>query len=81
MQIIKNRRFKEPFIMKLMRRLTICVMLNNIAIFSEHVPGSSNCIDDALSRFQIQRIQELAPGTAITPTLCSPLSEILWTGY
>ena len=37
-------------------------MLNNFAIFSEHVPGSSNCIADALTRFQIQRFREFATG-------------------
>ena len=60
--IIKNDRSKEPFIMKLMRHLTMCVMLNNFAIFSEHVPGSINCIADALTRFQIQRFREFATG-------------------
>ena len=83
-QIIKNGRSKDPFIMKLMRRLTMCAvtaMLNNFAIFSEHVPGSSNCIADALSRFQIQRFRELAPGATITPTSCPPLSKTLWTAH
>jgi len=45
------------------------------------VPGSSNCIADALSRFQIQRCRELAPGAAIVLTSCPLLSEILWTAH
>ncbi|CAG2195976.1 unnamed protein product [Mytilus edulis] len=77
--IIKKGRSKEPCIMKLMRRLTMCVVYNNFAVFSEHVPGASNIIVDALSRFQINKFRELAPEAEMDPTPCPPLSEILWT--
>ena len=77
-QIISKGRSKEPVIMKLMRRLTMCASLNNFAVYSKHVPGKINSISDALSRFQITRFRELAPDADKNPTPCPPLTEIIW---
>jgi len=46
-------------------------------MLSNFVPGSSNCIADALSRFQIQRCRELAPGAAISSTVGDTLDSSL----
>ncbi|CAG2219551.1 unnamed protein product [Mytilus edulis] len=48
--IIAKGRSKETNIMKLMRKLTMCAATYNFAVYSEHLPGKSNEIADALSR-------------------------------
>ena len=77
--IISKGRSKEPVIMKVMRRLTMCAAYNNFAIYSEHLPGKSNCIADSLSRLQIPRFRLLAPDSERSATPCPPMTEILWT--
>jgi hypothetical protein len=65
--------------MKLMRRLTMCALSNNFAIYSNYVPGVHNNIADSLSRLQMDRFRKLAPGAAHLGTPCPPLSAVLWT--
>jgi len=36
-KLLKNGRSKEPLIMEYMRRLIMCAMLNNFAIFSDEI--------------------------------------------
>ena len=76
--IILKGRSKEPYIMKLMRRLVMCAVDNNFAMYSKHVQGISNDIADALSRFQLQRFRKLAPQAAKNPTKCPPIHQVLW---
>jgi hypothetical protein len=77
--IITKGRSKEPIIMKLMRRLTMCALRNNFAIYSVYVPGVHNSIADSLSRLQMDRFRELAPDAARMGTPCPPLLAVLWT--
>ena len=62
--IINSGRSKTPRIMDLVRQLVLLSMQHNFVVRARHVPGVSNEIADALSRFQMQRFQSLAP----TPT-------------
>lgn len=77
--IITKGRSKEPVIMKLMRRLTMCAAKYNFAIYSTYVPGVKNNIADSLSRLQMTRFQMLAPEADRLPTHCPPLKELIWT--
>ena len=62
--IINSGHSKIPRIMDLVRRLVLLSMQHNFVVRARHVPGVSNAIADALSRFQMQRFRVLAP----TPT-------------
>ncbi|VDI32332.1 Hypothetical predicted protein [Mytilus galloprovincialis] len=77
--IIAKGRSKETNIMKLMRKLTMCAATYNFAVYSEHLPGKSNVIADALSRLQMNKFRLLAPLAEATATPCPQLSDILWT--
>jgi hypothetical protein len=50
-----------------MRRLVVVAATNSFSFTAKHIPGSSNDIADALSRFQFQRFRSLAPGAAAHP--------------
>ena len=47
-------------------------MKHNFLVRARHVPGVHNEITDALSRFQVQRFRELAPGADQTPCTIPP---------
>ncbi|KAI0216052.1 hypothetical protein LSAT2_031886, partial [Lamellibrachia satsuma] len=68
--IINKGRSQAQPIMKLMRRLTWCAAKGNFIITAKHIPGVHNDIADALSRFQINRFRQLAPGAALRPCPC-----------
>ena len=74
--IINKGRSNCPLIMKLMRKLVITAAHYNFAFSSEHVPGSINLIADALSRLQIQKFHQLAPGAHPYP--CPIPSEVMF---
>jgi hypothetical protein len=65
---INKGRSKSPHIMSLMRRLVLVAAQHNFSCSSVHVLGVHNSISDALSRFQMARFRELAPGAEATPT-------------
>ena len=46
------------YINKLMRRLTWCSVKYNFCIYAEYLPGISNVIANALSRFENATFQE-----------------------
>ena len=76
--IIFKGRSKETYILKLMRRLVMCSLVNNFVMYSKHIPGIHNDIADSLSRLQLQRFRELAPGADRHQTMCPPLHQVLW---
>ena len=59
--IINQGHSKAPRIMDLVRFLVLISMKHNFFVRARHVPGVSNGIADALSRFQAQRFRDLAP--------------------
>ena len=76
--IINKGRSRAQPIMKLMRRLTWCAAKGNFVIIAKHIPGIHNDIADALSRFQISRFRELAPGVALRPCPCPTPAQVMW---
>lgn len=67
-KIIHKGRSKSLCIIKLMRQLTWCSAQFNLCIYSKHLPGKTNRIADALSRFQMAKFRRLAPA-AVTANL------------
>ena len=70
--IINNQTSKSEATMHLVRLLVAECLYYNISFRSEHIPGLDNSIADAISRFQIYRFRELAPGADIEPTRIQP---------
>ena len=58
--------------MDLVRRLVLLSMQHNFVVRARHVPGVSNEIADALSRFQMQRFRALAPDADQSPCIMPP---------
>jgi hypothetical protein len=77
-KIIHKGRSKALSIMKLMRQLTWCSAQHNFCIYSEHLPGKTNLIADALSRFQMEKFRHLAPAADSLPQPCPTLEQVLW---
>ena len=70
--IINSGHSKAPRVMDLVRFLVLISMKHNFLVRARHVPGVHNEIADALSRFQVQRFRELAPGADQTPCTIPP---------
>lgn len=66
--IINKRTSKSKRIMKLIRRLVLFTMCNNILFKAVHLDGVHNKIADALTRFQYDRFMFLAPQADQAPT-------------
>ena len=52
---------KSPPVMALVRKLFFVCARHNFCVVARHVPGKSNAIADALSRFKLQEFRMLAP--------------------
>lgn len=65
--ILNKGRSPCKSIMKLMRKLVITAIINNFSYRAVFLPGRTNSIADALSRFQLERFRQLAPQAAATP--------------
>ena len=70
--IINSGCSKTPRIMDLVRQLVLLSMQHNFVVRARHVPGVSNEIADALSRFQMQRFRSLAPHANQNPCTIPP---------
>lgn len=70
--IINSGHSKAPRIMDLVRFLVLISMKHNFLVRARHVPGVSNEIADALSRFQMQRFWALAPAADQSPCTIPP---------
>lgn len=70
--IINSGHSKSPRIMDLVRFLVLISMKHNFLVRARHVPGVSNEIADALSRFQMQRFRTLAPAADQSPCTIPP---------
>ena len=75
--ILNKKRSKSPVIMMLMRRLAWCAATNNFFIYSAHLPGKTNEICDAISRFQMDRFRRLAPQAAPLPCQVPEFSDLI----
>jgi len=70
--ILNSGRSRAPRIMDLLRFLVLISMKHNFFIRARHVPGVSNEIADALSRFQVSRFRAAAPSAEPTPYSIPP---------
>lgn len=78
---LNKRTSKTPPIMQLVRHLLFEAARHNFSFSSEHLPGKTNHIADALSRFHWQAFRHLAPTahsqpTPIPPALLTVLTSI-----
>ena len=76
--IINRQTSRCPKIMALVRKLVVRCLEFNIHFKARHIPGLDNGIADALSRFQMTRFRQLAPGA--DPTI-TPLPADLWSNF
>ena len=77
-EIINKGRSKIPSIMKLMHKLTYHTAFYHYTVYAKHIPGSTNSIADALSRFQMSRFRKMAPAADAHPTPClSPVMIVM----
>ncbi len=60
--IINKQSSKCPNIMKLVRFFVLQCLKCNLKFTARHISGKDNTIADALSRFQMQRFRDAAPG-------------------
>ncbi|KAK3088021.1 hypothetical protein FSP39_013582 [Pinctada imbricata] len=66
--IINNQTSKDKLIMRLVRRLVISVLQNNLFFRARHIPGIQNVAADMLSRLQISKFKQLYPHMDQNPT-------------
>ena len=70
--IINSGHSKVPRIMELVRKLVLLSMQHNFLVRARHVPGVSNEVADALSRFQMRCFRALAPDADQSPCIIPP---------
>ncbi len=76
-EIWKSKVSKCKHIMSLLWKLFYIAASNNFIVNVTHIPGVSNSIADALSRFQLSRFRALAPAADQDPT---PVPTEDWQG-
>ena len=63
--IINSQTSKNKDVMKIVRPLILTLIKYNIQLTSQHIPGSSNILPDAISRFQVT--QEMLNSRGMDP--------------
>ena len=64
---INQQTTKDKIALKILRSLLLTLIKHNINLRARHIPGASNVIADAISRFQWDRFRKLAPSADQTP--------------
>ena len=59
--VLNNQTSKCSKTMALVRKLVVHLLLNNINIRAQHIPGCKNTIADCLSRFKVKEAKRVAP--------------------
>ena len=70
--ILNTRTSRVPCLMRLLRSLLFSAARHSFSFSSQHVPGVSNQLADALSRFHWQEFRRLAPEAQPFPTVVPP---------
>jgi len=70
--ILNSRMSKVPGLMRLLRSLLFAAACHCFSFSAQHVPGVTNQIADALSRFRWQEFRRLAPHAQLHPTPIPP---------
>ena len=68
---------KSPPVVSLLRRLFLVCAKYNFPVAAQHLPGSSNTIADALSRFRLQEFRRLAPEARAAAGTWVPPPELI----
>ena len=71
--IINQQASRDKHIMHFVRRLVITCLHFNILFQARHIPGKHNVLADHLSRLQVAKFRQLAPGAAQHPETVSQL--------
>ena len=66
--ILNKKSSKDESMMRLLRRMVLTSLDNNILFRAKHIPGKTNTIADKLSRFQFQEAFQNAPWLSQTQT-------------
>ena len=66
--IINQQTSKHKLVMTLVRDLVLTSLQHNIVFRAKHIEGVHNTLADHLSRFQVDKFQELYPGVDAHPT-------------
>ena len=69
--ILNSRTSKVPCLMRLIRSLLFAAACHCFSFSAQHIPGVTNQIADALSRFRWQEFRQLAPHAQLHPTSIS----------
>lgn len=67
MHVINNQTSKCSKTMALVRKLVVYLLLNNINVRAEHIPGYKNTLADSLSRFKVKDAKREAPWLSNLP--------------
>ena len=79
-QIWQSGTTKAKNMMFLIRKLFLIAAKKGFSLSMKHIPGESNCIADALSRFQVARFRQLVPDADVRHTELTPeVTRILAT--
>ncbi|XP_033730175.1 uncharacterized protein LOC117319492 [Pecten maximus] len=66
--VINKQSARDPFIMRLIRKLVLSCLQYNILFKCVHVRGHDNLLADALSRLQVEKFKKLCPSASPEPT-------------
>lgn len=70
--IVNTKTSKCPLIMRIVRKLVLDCLINNMSIKACYINTKCNSISDALSRFQTARFRQLAPTADTDPVPVPP---------
>ncbi|KAM4652053.1 uncharacterized protein O3C94_014388 [Discoglossus pictus] len=68
-QAINSTTASSPPVVRLLRQLVLKCLQLNILVRASHIAGVKNVVADALSRFEWEKFQRLAPFAKVEPTL------------
>ena len=71
-EVLRSGTSRNSNLMVLLRHPSLLAARHSFAFTAHHVPGKSNAIADAISRFEFQRFRQLAPYASPTATLVPP---------
>ena len=71
-EVLLSGTSRDSNLMVLLRHLSLLAARHSFVFTARHVPGKSNTIADAISRFEFQRFHQLAPHASPTATLVPP---------
>ena len=72
-EVLRSGTSRDSNLMVLLRHLSLLAARHSFVFTARHVPGKSNAIADAISRFESQRFHQLAPYASPTASPITPL--------